>query len=288
MRDETLTFSQGSLLLRTPWGAAPGSIWVNDEPVRAAWEEDGAGRPFCVHGAWRLTVVRTAGGGVMLEVRNAGAEPRRLSVVCFGRWNPSAFSPPLNTWEFRELVQGTSFSSIYAGVKGVGRKAPAMDFVAPSSMLTVYQREEGGALLLGVLPPVGPAFSEFVTLHSHPHLEGTFGVEVRHRFECEVPSGEAVCTAPLLALAGGKGIELLEEFGNRWQGLVERKPTRPPMVGWNSWDYYSGAVTREAMDENLTASRELFGDALRVFVIDEGWERQWGSWEPNGKFPAGL
>ena len=60
------------------------------------------------------------------------------------------------------------------------------------------------------------------------------------------------------------------------------------MAGWNSWDYYSGAVTRGALDENIAAGREMFGDALHVFAIDEGWERQWGSWEPNTKFESGL
>ena len=55
-----------------------------------------------------------------------------------------------------------------------------------------------------------------------------------------------------------------------------------------SRDYYSGAVTRGALDENLDVSRELFGDALRVFCIDEEWEQQWGRWEANSKFPGGL
>jgi len=80
----------------------------------------------------------------------------------------------------------------------------------------------------------------------------------------------------------------MAEYGSRWRELVDREPSRPPVVGWNSWDYYSGAVTRQVMDENLAASKELFGDALAVFAIDEGWECQWGSWEPNAKFDGDL
>ena len=47
------------------------------------------------------------------------------------------------------------------------------------------------------------------------------------------------------------------------------------------------AVTRAGVDANLEAARSLFGDTLRVFCIDEGWETQWGTWEPNAKFAGG-
>ncbi|MEN6304793.1 MAG: glycoside hydrolase family 36 protein [Armatimonadia bacterium] len=284
-----LRFREGSLTLATPWGGeAAAAVLVNDESVQSDWTVDQQGRPSCQHGPWRLTVVEGAQGALSLEIANASQAPLRLRTVHFGRFCPAAFSPALQTWRFRELIHGASFETLATGVKGVGRKAFGLDFVVPSGILTVYQQEDGEALLLGVLPPVGSAFSEFTTLHSEPHLEGSFGFEIRHRFDCQVAPGDAVLTSPVIAMAGADGTRLMQRYGEMWAELLARTSSRPPCVGWNSWDYYSGAITREAMDENLDAAAELFGDALQVFAIDEGWEQQWGSWDANAKFPEGL
>jgi hypothetical protein len=285
----SLRFGAGSLVLTSPWGAeAAATILVNDEVVQGSWDVDGQGRPACQHGPWRLTVLEGPNGTLSLEVANASSGPLQLRTVHFGRFSPTAFSPALEAWQYRELIHGASFDSLPTGVKIVGRKGFGLDFVVPGGMLTVYQHEDGQALLVGVLPPIGAAFSEFVTLHSDPHLEGSFGFEIRHRFDCQVPAGEAVRTSPCIALTGDGGTQLMERYGDLWAALQPRRSGRPPCVGWNSWDYYSGAVTREVMDENLAAGIELFGDALQTFVIDEGWEQQWGSWDANAKFPQGL
>jgi hypothetical protein len=48
------------------------------------------------------------------------------------------------------------------------------------------------------------------------------------------------------------------------------------------------------MNENLAAAHELLpgpsvdAPLVRAFVIDEGWEQQWGTWEANAKFGDGL
>ena len=282
---ECSSFREGALFVRTPWDSeAKGIVLVNDEAVSASWSCQDPNEWRCRHGLWELTVRTKSPGAFSLRITNTSGEPRKLSRVVFARWAPSSFAPELNTSEFRELIHGGSFNSMASGVKCVGRKTPWLDFAPPSNMLTVYQREGGGALLLGVVPSMGEALSEFATLHSAPHMEGTFGFEVRHEFGCTVDPGGAVSTSPVIALSGSSGVGLMDEFGQVWQDLLPDGPVRPPAVGWNSWDYHSGAVTRQAMDDELAAGRELFGDALRVFAIDEGWERQWGTWEPNAKF----
>jgi hypothetical protein len=285
----SLRFRDGLLTLSNPWGGeAVATILVDDESVQSEWKPDDLGRPTCQHGPWRLTVVEGPNGALSMEVANTCQTSLQLRTVTLGRFCPAAFSPSLQTWRSKELIHGSSFETLATGVKGVGRKGFGLDFVSPSGLLTVYQQEDGPALLLGALPPLGSAFSEFTTLHSDPHLEGSFGFEIRHRFDCQVPAGDAVVTSPVIAFAGQDGTALMQRYGELWAQLQPRVSARPPCVGWNSWDYYSGAVTREAMDDNLAAGIELFGDALQVFCIDEGWEQQWGSWDANGKFPQGL
>ena len=286
---DCLSISAGRLVISTPWHRrAAGQILVNGKVVDAAWAEDADGSSAAAHGPWQVTAKTEPLQGIRLQIANTTQTPQHLDSVTFARWAPDAFAPALQTAEFRELVHGGSFLEPNAGVKCVGRKTAFLDFIPASSMLTVYQCEQGGALLLGVLPPVGEALSEFRTVHAEAHFEGTFGFEVRHVFDCVLHPGESACTSPLIALCGGNGTDLMSAYGKRWAGLLENRPPRSPMVGWNSWDYYSGAVTREAMDTSLDTAGELFGDALHVFAIDEGWERQWGSWEANHKFPEGL
>ncbi|MCK5805935.1 MAG: alpha-galactosidase, partial [Lentisphaeria bacterium] len=202
-------------------------------------------------------------------------------------WASETFSPKLPVEDYRELVHGGSFLNMNCGVKGVGRKQGQLDFNTPSGMVKVYQHEDGSALLLGVLPPLGGGFSIFRTLHDEPHLEGAFGFEISFDFQRLVEPGETVAASPILALSGGDGIALLTEYGRLWRQLGTRK-LRTPQIGWNSWDYRAGAITRADCDENLAEAGKLFGDALQVFCIDEGYEVQWGTWEPNNKFSEGL
>ena len=284
---DTLRFENGSLHLLSPWSCpATGSLLIHGRPVPGEWSGSDS-RWRCSDSGWQLEVSEQGAGAVGLQIKNIGHEPASLDTVHFARWTPESFSPKLDTAPFRELILGT-VQGANSGVKCVGRKAPFLDFVAPSSMLAVYQEEDGDALLLGVLPPVGEGFAEFCTTHSDPHLEGTFGIEVRHVFNCRVPPGRAVSTSPIVALSGTCGTDLMSDFGRLWLERLERKPDRRPVVGWSSWDHYSGAISRQAMDLSLQAGKERFGDALEVFSIDEGWERQWGTWEPNAKFSEGL
>ena len=284
-----LSFRDGTLAIHTPWTSdACGAIFVNGEPVLGPWSAQADGRQACRHAGWQLTLSQEPAGVFGLSIANASSAPAMLRTVHFARWRPEDFAPRLEVAEFRELIHGGSFMGMSSGVKCVGRKGLGLDFVTPSSMLTVYQREAGQARLLGVLPPVGDALSEFRTLHSEPHMEAAFGFEASHVFNATVKPGAAVRTSRLVALAGPDGTDLMIEFGKLWHERLDRKPRRRPAVGWNSWDYYSGAVSRQSMDDNLAAAGKLFGDALEVFAIDEGWEAQWGTWEPNLKFADGM
>ena len=67
----------------------------------------------------------------------------------------------------------------------------------------------------------------------------------------------------------------------------------PAEAGWNSWYELWDGVDETAVREHAALLTELFaghspdGLPLRV-VIDDGWQRNWGDWWPNQKFPSGL
>jgi len=282
--DHCLTYRSGALHITSPWqSTAAGVIRINGEQVVGPWSDDRT----CIHGNWQLRIEEAA-GAFSLHLTNCANDPVLLSTVTFAHWDADAFSSALDSADFRELIHGGSFRDSSTGVKCVGRQAPGLDFVCKSSMVTVYQKEGGGALLLGVLPPLGDAFSKLNTVHSEPHFEAAFGFSVDHIFHCLVEPGHTLSTSPLVALCGPSGTELLADFGALWHQRLGKPNIRAPRVGWNSWDYYAGAVTRQHMDDNLATAKDLFGDAVSVFAIDEGWERQWGDWQPNHKFPEGF
>lgn len=62
-------------------------------------------------------------------------------------------------------------------------------------------------------------------------------------------------------------------------------------AGWNSWYELWDTVDEEAVRANAARAEALLGprvdEPLRI-VVDDGWQRAWGDWAPNEKFPSGL
>lgn len=81
----------------------------------------------------------------------------------------------------------------------------------------------------------------------------------------------------------------LHRFG---KALPVRKA--PAEVGWNSWYELWDKVDEPALRANATAAKALLqpaaakaGKPLRI-VLDDGWQKAWGDWRTNDKFPSGL
>jgi alpha-galactosidase len=91
-------------------------------------------------------------------------------------------------------------------------------------------------------------------------------------------------------LWAGAEVDLaLHRFG---QALVPRKA--PAEIGWNSWYELWDKVDEPALRANATQAKTLLqplatqaGKPLRV-VLDDGWQKAWGDWRTNDKFPSGL
>lgn len=118
-------------------------------------------------------------------------------------------------------------------------------------------------------------------------------------------------------VSGGAGEEVSVNAGEtlegeRWQlglsshldpmlmryasALPSRRATHPVAAdaGWNSWYDLWDKVTEKDVRENAPLARSALEDRvppsalpLRI-VIDDGWQRAWGDWEPNEKFPSGM
>ena len=70
-----------------------------------------------------------------------------------------------------------------------------------------------------------------------------------------------------------------------------------PDIGWNSWYQHFTAVSQEDIYKSATKVPEFLQKSFAeyeiqtnkpVIYIDDGWEKEWGIWEPNRKFSKGL
>src|SRR5690606_11644649 len=91
-------------------------------------------------------------------------------------------------------------------------------------------------------------------------------------------------------LTGNEGITLLEDYRRLIRGELASFDIvrRPAITGWNSWDYYAGAVRYSDVLDNVTYAKRNYDNKLKYIVIDEGYECQWGIWEAGWKFDEGL
>ena len=113
-------------------------------------------------------------------------------------------------------------------------------------------------------------------------------------------AGESVAVAAGASLdgevwriaVGDDATALLRAYG---RALPSRRTTvvRRAEVGWNSWyelwDTIDETAVRAIAGLAATKLAPLVAPGARPrFVLDDGWQRAWGVWEPNAKFPSGL
>lgn len=67
---------------------------------------------------------------------------------------------------------------------------------------------------------------------------------------------------------------------------------RVPLIGWNSWYDLWDDVTENDFLANIQPVQKFWSprrpDAQLTLTLDDGWQKEWGDWEPNAKFPSGV
>jgi len=105
--------------------------------------------------------------------------------------------------------------------------------------------------------------------------------------------GDKIEGEPWFIAVGPDPNALVADYGKRLAAL-RGKPLPPPEAGWNSWYERWDGVSEADVRANAPMAKAILSpllpkDAppLRI-VVDDGWERNWGDWTPNQKFPSGL
>ncbi|MCX6993670.1 MAG: alpha-galactosidase [Kiritimatiellaeota bacterium] len=255
------------------------------DSTRLKWRKTEAD-VFCAETAGCLFRVRTMEGRLVLEAENLGSEPVQVKEITI-RFSPSELEFPLSAADYLEYIHGFNFG-LKSGVKKVGLANRRMEYNPESSMVYVLRNiASGAALLFSTLPPHQGDYVYFKALHDQPHGEGLFGVEIRSDQRRLLRPGDRAVVSTLQCLAGENPMDLLDRLGQEWAHMLKRT-CKPRKIGWNSWDYFAGAVTAEDIHANHRLARKRWDDKKLQVVIDEGWEPRWGVWQANWKFPEGL
>ncbi|MCK5844342.1 MAG: hypothetical protein KAG97_06515, partial [Victivallales bacterium] len=234
------------------------------EASKLKWENKNQGiRSASVHGIeYRID---TTNGELKFEVSNKSGRASRLESVSIAL--PSEKSKqPLNSEEWMEYINAFSFEH-KSGVKRVGLASTRLEANPASSMLyLISKRDASESILISTLPPHNGDYVSFQALHNAPHYEGEFGLKIVFDIKADIPPGNTIKTTTLTATRGKCPFALLEELGKKWKTL-ENRHLKPKLTGWNSWDYFSGAVRSKDIFANRKACYEHFGDKVDYFVI---------------------
>lgn len=99
--------------------------------------------------------------------------------------------------------------------------------------------------------------------------------------------GETITSESFSLMVGDDPWPLLRTYAESF--APSRTEATAGAVGWNSWYCLFTGVTAEDVKANAeAAAQKLKGEEPFTIVVDDGWEKEWGLWEPNEKFPDGM
>lgn len=105
-------------------------------------------------------------------------------------------------------------------------------------------------------------------------------------------AGESIAETWFLALGSD-----LQQHMDRYAKTLESRRTQKPvstLAGWNSWYDLWDKVNEKDFLANAQLVQELWAPRLTStaskisVILDDGWEKKWGDWQTNDKFPSGL
>lgn len=163
--------------------------------------------------------------------------------------------------------------------------SPASETPATSWWAGLLGRPNGPSLHIGTL--TAPDLKFYVATDGKT-LSAIWG----HRGESlTVPAGGQIQLPALALQTGDDPQKLWEDWA---EAVLVKTPARPlperPPVGWNDWYARYGSVSLADIQQTIDdlAQNDARLQKLDLIQIDDGWERAWGDWQANDRFPGGM
>jgi hypothetical protein len=244
-----------------------------------------------VRAGGRVTVTGVGGGwpelGLTCDLTAAGLT---LTMSVRVRGTPVARFVPLTLTVPQRLVGATPTVLLqgYGDYDGsrVSRVLPEAGAAQSDWLTEVSDGPRGAAVLVGALSARRAlAGAQLARTATGVRVALVSGLSGPGGAEPVPPTGGSVRSETLAVMAGPDAFTLARAYAR----TVRPDPPGPPLVGLSTWgadgpDPSLGAALRDA-----ASVRRLFPWARRPYLeVDDGWERQYGDWRANGRFPGGL
>jgi len=238
----------------------------------------------------------TVDGTSIRPLVHAGTEGATFhGLVLYGEaWLAGDQAPRLwrqgyQAWSFSGVVDAGTVEFDGAGIPEAGGDGDATDVIHETAWTSwwvgLLGRPGGASLLMGA---ESTARTKLFTAFSGDEAWVVWGMR-----------GEAIAMEPNSTLeldplhisAGEDPVALHHTYG---EAVASRAGVAPPgdspPVGWATWYYFYEDVDEQGVRDNLefAASLDAAHAPLEVMQIDDGWQRAWGDWTANDKFPSGM
>ncbi|MDR0730331.1 MAG: alpha-galactosidase [Treponema sp.] len=255
---------------------------------------------------WRIGFLEGRRGlRVGASFENHGAEPVRLKEFCLldgtlsyegagGEWWLSAMQADLRTGTLADVLQSRNEETIEAW-KGFKRPVPegaVKDeprytdgrYRSYTDFLTLY-RDEGvrGAIFGAVGKPEAD-----ITYDLKVNEHDVDFAALSSMTEILVEPGQTRNAQEMAILFGDSrpGIETILRWNAAFLGA---RTHRKALVGWCSWYYYYNEITEETVMATINGFKALKETVpVDVIQIDDGYQKHYGDWECNERFPHGF
>ena len=228
------------------------------------------------------------------KLRNRGVGTIRLDALlplrCEGPKGLLLAGREAEDWEVlaQKRFKGSLPTSLHPGVEATGSQTKQIE-IDPFCLLRPRSKAKAPVLLAGYISQLGHCarlLLQFKTDAGHTQLD-SFTAECEFDGVVLPPGGERT-SQWLLLIAGSDPHELIADFADRmgkYHG-VRNPPKSAPTVPCSWYFYYRNFGEKEFSQtiEYLRKDRVPFD----VFLIDDSWDRTWGNWLGNEKWPSGM
>jgi len=159
----------------------------------------------------------------------------------------------------------------------------------PFCLVRRREQSEGPVLLAGYVSWLGHCARLLLQVKSVADRAELDYLTAQCEFDgCMLPAGGERTSQWLLLRIGNDGDNLVADFADRvgrYHG-IEKTPEAAPVVAC-SWYYYA----REFGEKDLLENLDYLGKnrmEFDVLLIDDSWDRCWGNWLGNEKWPSGM
>ncbi|MDD5502021.1 MAG: alpha-galactosidase [Candidatus Thermoplasmatota archaeon] len=151
----------------------------------------------------------------------------------------------------------------------------------------IYDELSGKSYVAGAL--TAEKWKTTVSYKSTPDFQSSWAVQCGGTGEkVALNPGAEIQSDLIYVKSSNDKLQDMEEYGVLAGKAMNARHVFGPPMGWCSWYYYFDTITEQCILDNANALKGLTNVDYEYVQIDDGWQKLWGDWTVNEKFPNGM